>query len=179
MPPDASSKPLLARTLGKGPGGRLFPASGLALPRFAHNWPLTRATHTRKRRLHRVRAASTIRANNCPSGQTDAGICYPDMVANDRPASGQAAASRRSSWVSPRPAWAAMAASRSPSVSATDPKLGEARVRLAPRSPRPRTPLSGCCPYGPGSARISMSTHLEQSVRRESPPRRIQAGVSP
>ncbi len=80
IPPDASSKPLLARTLGKGPGGRLFPASGRALPPFAHNWPLTRATHTRKRRLPRVRGASTIRASNCPSGRTDAGICNPDMA---------------------------------------------------------------------------------------------------
>ena len=80
MPPDASSKPLLARTLGKGPGGRLFPASGLALPPIAHNWPLTRATHTRKRRLPRGPGASTIRANHCPSGRTDAGICNPDMA---------------------------------------------------------------------------------------------------
>ena len=80
MPPDHASSPLLARTLGKGPGGPLFPASGLALPRFAHNWPLTSATHTRKRRLPRVRGASTIRASNCPSGRTDAGICNPDMA---------------------------------------------------------------------------------------------------
>ena len=80
MPPRASSKPLLARTLGKGPGGRLFPASGLTLPPFAHNWPLTRATHTRKRCLPRVPGASTIRFNHCPSGRTDAGICNPDMA---------------------------------------------------------------------------------------------------
>ena len=90
MPPDASSKPLLARTLGKDPGGRLFPASGLALPPFAHNWPLTRATHTRKRCLPRVRGASTIRANHCPSGRTDAGICDPDMASPPCKSSGRA-----------------------------------------------------------------------------------------
>ena len=88
--PDASSKSLLARTLGKGPGGRLFPASGLALPRFAQNWPLTCATHTRKRRLPRVRGASTIRTNSGPFGQTDAGICDPDMASPPCKSSGRA-----------------------------------------------------------------------------------------
>ncbi len=81
---------LLARTLGEDPRGRLFPASGLALPPFAHNWPLTRATHTRKRRLPRGPGASTTRANSCPSGQTDAGICDPDMASPPCKSSGRA-----------------------------------------------------------------------------------------
>ena len=82
MPPDASSKPLLARTPGKDPGGRLFPASGLSLPAFAHNWSLTHPTHTHKRLLLRGPGASTVRANSCPSGQTDVEICDPDMASH-------------------------------------------------------------------------------------------------
>ena len=66
------------------------PAFGLALPRFAHNWPLTRAEHIRKRSLPRVRGASAIRTNSCPSEQTEAGIYDPDMASPPCKSSGRA-----------------------------------------------------------------------------------------
>ena len=74
---------------GEGSWRTPFPAWGLALPRFAHRGRITRVTHTRKRRLPRVRGASTIRANNWPSGQTDAGICDPDMASPPCKSSGR------------------------------------------------------------------------------------------
>ena len=100
MPPNASSKPLLARTLGKGPGGHLFPASGLALPRLAHNWPLTRATHNRKRCLPRGPVVYRVRGNLSPSGRTDAGICDPDMASPPCESSGRAHSVRPQSYPS-------------------------------------------------------------------------------